>query len=82
LPVKIIFYNIQANLFIFNKLSYLLPQLIDLIVIANVNQNDILLLNNKLQGDSVGQINRNRMQSLQTATQGMQAKRGMEWIGL
>jgi hypothetical protein len=44
------------------------------VVVAHIHRNDLLVLNQDFQGNAVRQIDRNRMQGMQLAAQGMQAQ--------
>lgn len=55
---------------------------VDAVVVAHVDGDDLLVLDQQFQGDAVGKIDGDRMDALQFAAQGMQAQGGVEGVGL
>ena len=53
---------------------------IDCIVVAHIDRDDLLVLNQQFQRDAVGQVDRHRMHTRQSPGQGVQAQRGVERI--
>lgn len=52
------------------------------VVVTHIDRDDLFILDQQLQGDAIGEIDGNRMHALQSATQGVQTKGGVEGVGL